>query len=123
MVTLSQRFGRTAEKRAARFLRRSGYRIVETNYRNRIGEIDIIARERDTLVFVEVKARRSARYGSPKHAVTQPKQRKITMTALAYLKETGQSQAKARFDVVAVHGEGRTAVIELIRNAFEMAYD
>lgn len=123
MVSLRQVFGQGAEKRAVRFLRRSGYRIVETNYRNRIGEIDIVAREQNTLVFVEVKARRNARFGSPKHAVTRQKQRKISMTALAYLKETGQSGTKARFDVVAVYGEGEASAIELIRNAFEIAYD
>ncbi|MFZ7126144.1 MAG: YraN family protein [Desulfobacterales bacterium] len=123
MVTFRQAFGQSAERRAARFLRRSGYRILETNYRNRIGEIDIIAKDGDALVFVEVKARRSNRYGGPKAAVTHRKQRKISMTALAYLKETRQSDVKARFDVVAVYGQDNASAIELVRNAFEIAYD
>jgi putative endonuclease len=123
MATLRQIFGHSAERRAARFLRRAGYRIVATNYRNRMGEIDIIARDGHTLVFVEVKARRSGRFGGPKHAVTPRKQRRISMAALGYLKETGQSGAPARFDVVAVYGPERSAPIELVRNAFEVAYD
>jgi putative endonuclease len=88
-----------------------------------LGEIDIIARDRDTLVFVEVKARTSGRYGNPKSAVTPRKQRKISMVALHYLKSTAQSRVKARFDVVAIHSGGTAPQIELIKNAFELAYE
>jgi putative endonuclease len=123
MATPRQVYGRRAEKIAVGYLRRHGYRIVETNYRNAIGEIDIIARDGGGVVFIEVKARKTLRFGSPKQAVTRQKQRKISMTALAYLKETGQLNKKARFDVVAVSGEGEGAAVELIRNAFEIAYD
>lgn len=118
-----QQFGKTGEGLAARHLRGLGYRILARNYRNALGEIDLIADERGTLVFVEVKARRSARYGSPKHALTLRKRRKISMVALAYLKETGRSGAKARFDVVAVSpAAGGGSRVEVIRNAFELAY-
>jgi putative endonuclease len=99
-----------------------GYRILEQNYRTVLGEIDIIARDRDTLVFVEVKARTSWRYGNPKSAVTPRKQRKISMVALHYLKSTAQSRVKARFDVVAIHSASAAPQIELIKNAFELAY-
>lgn len=114
--------GKSGEALAARLLKKRGYKILETNYRSRLGEIDIIARDRKTLVFVEVKTRASLGYGHPKTAVTPAKQRKISMTALGYLKETDQTRAKARFDVVAVLGDGPDRRIEIIRNAFELAY-
>jgi putative endonuclease len=117
-----QRYGEAGEALAARLLRRQGYRILETNYRTPIGEIDLIARERDTIVFVEVKARRSPHFGHPKTAVTALKQRKLSMVALYYLKTTGQSGAKARFDVVAISGETERPEVEVVRNAFELAY-
>ena len=117
-----QRFGRHSEELAAAHLQRSGYQILERNYRTRVGEIDIIAKHRGTLVFVEVKARRSDRYGDPKWAVTPTKQRKLSMAALTYLKAHGAMQRSARFDVVTVQAEGGHTTIELIPNAFELAY-
>jgi putative endonuclease len=117
-----QRVGRRGEAIAAAHLTERGYRILEQNYRNRLGEIDIIARERRTLVFVEVKTRRSRRFGNPKYAVTARKRRKLSQTALCYLKETGQSGVKARFDVVAIHPPAADPVIEIVKNAFELAY-
>lgn len=122
MLNKQQQFGKKSEKLAAAFLKRTGYRIVETNYRSTVGEIDIIAREEQTLVFVEVKARSSSRFGSPKGAVTPAKQRKISMAALDYLKRTGQTGVSARFDVVAIDtGLGKTD-IEVVKNAFALAY-
>lgn len=122
MLTKPQQFGRKAENKAARYLKKRGYRILERNFRTRSGEIDIIAREGESLVFIEVKARTSVRYGSAKAAVTARKQRQVSKVALGYLKMTGQPDAKARFDVVAVtRREGRDD-IQLIRNAFGLAY-
>jgi putative endonuclease len=118
-----QQFGKTGEAIAVRFLRQRGYRILEQNYRTVLGEIDIIAKDRDTLVFVEVKARKSGRFGNPKAAVTVRKQRKISMVALHYLKSTAQSRVKARFDVVAIRSADAVPKIELVKNAFELAYD
>jgi putative endonuclease len=117
-----QRYGEAGEALAAHLLRRRGYRILEANYRTPLGEIDIVARERDTIVFVEVKARRSLHFGHPKTAVTAQKQRKLSMLALYYLKATGQSGAKARFDVVAICGAPERPEVEIVRNAFELAY-
>ena len=101
-----------------------GYKILETNYRNRLGEIDIIAKDRDTIAFVEVKARKSKTYGHPKWAITSKKQRKISMVALSYLKSTRQIDTRARFDVVTVtlNSEDTTSTIDVIKNAFELAY-
>ena len=117
-----QQFGEAGEALAARLLRKRGYKILETNHRNPLGEIDLIARDGDSLVFVEVKTRKSLHFGNPKWAVTPRKQRKLSMVALYYLKTTGQSQSKARFDVVAIHSAGPRPEIEIVRNAFELCY-
>ncbi len=121
MLSAPQRFGKKAEDLAARHLKRQGYKLITRNYRTKIGEIDIIAREGGTLVFIEVKARQSTRYGSPKAAVTPRKQHQIAKVALWYLKETDQLRAKARFDVVAVSRKDGEATIEIVRNAFELS--
>ncbi|MBI5581034.1 MAG: YraN family protein [Deltaproteobacteria bacterium] len=122
MLNLRQQYGAQSESLAARLLKRRGYAILETNYRTPLGEIDIIARDRDTIVFVEVKARRSLGFGGPKWAVTPKKQRKISMVALYYLKTTRQSQAKARFDVVAIRSLTEPPQVEIIQNAFDLLY-
>jgi putative endonuclease len=123
MKTKRQKFGEQGEALAIRRLKKVGYKIIETNYRTRLGEIDIIAKDKDTLVFVEVKTRASVHFGSPKLAVTPKKQKKISMVALYYLKTTDQSSAKARFDVVTVISNRDKPQIEIIKNAFDLAYD
>jgi putative endonuclease len=122
MLNKPQQFGQKAEGMAARYLKRCGYKIVARNHRTRSGEIDIIAREGETLVFVEVKARTSSRYGSAKAAVTPHKQRQVSKVALAYLQMTDQSHVKARFDVVTVTRHEGAHTIDLIRNAFGLTY-
>ncbi len=122
MLNKKQQFGRESESIAARYLKKQGYKILEQNYRTKIGEIDIIARDKQTLVFVEVKARKSDRFGNPKWAVTPKKQRKISMIALYYLKLTKQSNVKARFDVVTISHEQDKPKVEIVKNAFELAY-
>lgn len=82
-----------------------------------MGEIDIIARQGKSIVFVEVKARKTDRFGSPKESITRDKQIKLTRTALYYLKETGQSDTSARFDLVVITGDNNTP--KLIKNAFD----
>ena len=122
MLNRQQQFGKKSERLAAEFLKRMGYRILETNYRSKLGEIDIIAREKGTIVFVEVKARNTSRFGSPKGAVTPAKQRKISMVALDYLKRSDQTEASARFDVVAIDTASGKIDIEVVKNAFTLAY-
>ena len=122
MVNQRQKFGKESESMAARHLKKNGYKILEQNYRTKLGEIDIIAKDRDTLVFVEVKAKRSDRFGHPKEAVTLKKQRKISQVALIYLSATNQRNAKARFDVVAILATEDSTSIEIVKNAFELAY-
>jgi len=122
MQTPPQQFGKKAENDAVRYLKKNGYRILEMNYRTKLGEIDIIAKDGKTLVFVEVKARRSTLYGHPKWAITAKKKRNMSMVALHYLKSIHQSEAKARFDVVTISPDKNTSKIEIIKNAFELAY-
>jgi putative endonuclease len=122
MLNRHQQYGEAGEALATRLLRQKGYKILATNYRTRLGEIDIIARHRDTIVFVEVKARHTLQFRNPKWAVTPQKQRKISMVALYYLKTTGQSQSKARFDVVAIQSTATPPEVEIIQNAFELRY-
>lgn len=111
--------GAWGEARAAEFLAREGYRILERNYRCSLGEMDIIAREGRTVVFVEVKTRSSERFGPPQGAIGPQKQRRMTAIALYYLKGKGWLGAPARFDVAAVSlGEGGEK-ITLYRNAFD----
>jgi len=114
--------GKEGETLAVLYLKKKGYKIIAQNYRSKLGEIDIIAKEGGALIFIEVKTRHSDRFGDPKGAVTAKKKRKLSMVALQYLKKTGQMRVPARFDVVAVHTGGDDPVIELIRNAFELAY-
>jgi len=113
--------GSKGEKIAADFLRKKGYTIVCKNFRCRSGEVDIIARQGGVLVFVEVKTRRSASFGSPAAAVTPRKQQQIAKAALEYLARENLFDTEARFDVVSIlvaaDGEPR---IELIQNAFEL---
>jgi len=122
MLNQRQQFGKDSESVAVRHLKKNGYKILQQNYRNKLGEIDIIAKDKQTLVFVEVKARKSAHFGSPKWAVTPKKQRKISKVALYYLKATRQSNVKARFDVVAISSLQNKPRIEIIKNAFDLAY-
>lgn len=122
MLNRRQKYGEASESLAAQVLKRQGYKIIETNYRTRLGEIDIIAREGDSIVFVEVKARKSLYVGNPKWAVTPKKQRRISMVALYYLKTTRQSYARARFDVVAISDLSEPPQVEIVRNAFDLNY-
>jgi len=112
--------GRRGEEVAFRFLKKKGYRIIEKNYACKMGEMDIIAKEKDTLVFIEVKTRTSALFGPPQLAVNSWKQRQLSKVALNYLNEKRLKDVKARFDVVAILLGGKEEEIELIRNAFDL---
>jgi putative endonuclease len=114
--------GKRGEELAAAYLAEAGYRIIERNYRCLFGEIDIVAEEGETLVFVEVKSRRSDAYGDPQLAVGHEKQKKISRIAMNYLSERRLRHRPARFDVVAVKLLPAGHRIELIRNAFELAF-
>lgn len=120
MSLLNKLLGRSGEDRASQFLAQQGFRILERNFRVSAGEIDLIALDRDTIVFVEVKTRTSDAYGAPELAVDPRKQARMTKAALAYLAGRKLHQLPCRFDVVAITRTPEER-IELIRNAFEMA--
>ncbi len=106
--------GQEAEKLAAAFLERKRLRIVERNYRSRFGEIDLIARDGEALVFVEVRERKSEAFGGAAASITTAKQKKLTRTALAYL--TGNARPPpCRFDAILIGASGK---IEWLRDAF-----
>ncbi len=122
MPDSKHRVGRRGEEIAADHLQRMGYKILERNYRTRHAEIDLIAKHRGALVFVEVKSRRSLRFGDPKWSLTPAKRRKISMAALTYLKQQDALNCRARFDVVTLQQRSGNLHIEVIDNAFELAY-
>ncbi|MGE5573714.1 MAG: YraN family protein [Bacillota bacterium] len=112
--------GAAGEDIAARCLESNGFEILERNFRWRAGEIDIVARDGATLVFVEVKARRPGPFGAAAEQITARKRRRIVRTALAYMAGRGISGAECRFDVVAVDLPPSGApVARLIKGAFD----
>jgi putative endonuclease len=112
--------GEQGEDVACRELQRRGYAILARRFRTRYGEIDIVAREGPTLVFVEVKTRSSPAFGSPAEAVTPRKQAKISLMAAEFLLRHWAGPIPCRFDVVAVGAaEGQAPKVELIRGAFD----
>jgi len=119
---LRRLFGNRGERAAARYLKRKGYRILARQLRNRFGEIDLIALDQSTLVFVEVKTRSSHAKGHPADAVNETKQRQLTQAALAWLKRRRQLHRSGRFDVVAITWAPQgDPIIEHFQNAFPAA--
>ncbi|AEB08628.1 YraN family protein [Desulfobacca acetoxidans] len=110
--------GQMGEALAADVLKESGYNILARNYRTPFGEIDLIARHQDTLVFIEVKLRRSRIFGPPQAAITPNKQRHVRLAAQYYLQGQRTLDAKVRFDVVAITLEKNSPQIEIFSEAF-----
>jgi putative endonuclease len=113
--------GQRGERAAAKYLKRRGYKIVAQGSRLRPGELDLVAVDGRTVVFVEVKTRRSDQYGSPAEAVDLQKQRRLTRLAVTFLKRHGLLENPARFDIVSIvwPEDQRRPQIEHIKNAFE----
>lgn len=111
-------FGKRGEDEAARYLEKRGYKVIASNYRCRLGEIDIIARDGDALVFVEVKTRGGAGYGSGAEAVDARKQRRIIAVSEVYMNENNISDTAVRYDVVSIGRSGDGLDVELIKDAF-----
>ena len=99
---LQKLLGDRGERAAVAFLKKLGYKILARQFRNDFGEVDIIAQDGETTVFVEVKTRRSADDGQPFEAVDRRKQAKIPRVALAWLKKHGRLEQRARFDIVSI---------------------
>lgn len=117
------RTGKRGETLACKFLRRNGYKVLYRNFKGRTGgEIDIVCRDDDTLVFVEVKTRGSESFGRPFEAIRHDQQRRISRGALAWLRLLDNPEILFRFDVVeVVFTEAAKPHFELIRNAFQLS--
>ena len=115
--------GEEGERLAEKFLRRNRYKILARNYRCPLGEIDIIARDGETIAFVEIKGRRSRRFGSALEAVTASKQKRIARVAAHYLAAFRLNDSYARFDVVGIRWsvKGKPEII-LVKDAFRLSH-
>ena len=113
--------GRSGEMKALGFLKRKGYKILETNYRTPFGELDLIAKKGDFTVFIEIKTRITSSLGPPYLSVTKAKERHLIKSALSYLKRYGLVDSYWRIDVVSVKLNSNYEVedIEIIENAVE----
>ncbi len=125
MTFEKNKLGAKGEEIAVRFLKSRGYRIVERNYRIRLGEIDIIAEQGNDLVFIEVKTRTDLSFGTPFESVTMQKQKQLSKVALEYLSKQDGHNRPARFDVIGIRLEegndaSQDADIELLQNAFDL---
>ncbi len=114
--------GQMGEDRAVQVLEGRGYRILERNFRNPLGEIDIIARKKDFICFLEVKTRTSEDFGTALEAITPAKQHKLSQVALSYLSQHNAFRQKARFDVVALtQGKDGIHQVEILEDAFPLS--
>ena len=113
--------GALGERIAGEFLGKNGYDILEKNYRCPDGEIDIIARQKDTLVFIEVRTKRSRLFGSPEESITRVKKERLTALAEYYGQNHDNLPPNWRIDVVAIQmdNSGKVSRIELIENAVD----
>ena len=114
--------GKEGEDLALKTVESLGYRCIARNYRCTLGELDLVARDGETLVFIEIKTRKGKSLDYAKEAVHARKQRQMSKVALAYMKKNRCEDIKARFDVVVIHQKGVDREIEVIRNAFDLAY-
>lgn len=113
--------GRRGEQIAIEFLKNNGYCILERNYRNRIGEIDIIAQDDQTICFVEVRTRQTDHFGDGFESITPLKQQKISKVALSYLKSKSLLDGNARFDVIAIKQDVAGQVtVDIVKDAFNL---
>ena len=120
MVNLRQILGEQGEKQAARYLKKKGYKVVTANYRCKFGEIDLIARDADVIIFIEVKTRTSTDFGNPAAAVDYRKQQQISKVAHHYLVTHHNDDVDARFDVISILSpRGQKTEIEHISDAFD----
>jgi putative endonuclease len=110
--------GMEGESLAAQFLEAKGYTILEKNYRFDRGEIDLVAKDGQELVFIEVKARRSREFGAPEESVTPAKESQLKKVAEGYLYEHSIENQSCRFDVVTITYQDGRPVLRLIQNAF-----
>lgn len=110
----SNTYGKRSEIIAADYLKNKGYKILQTNYKNKIGEIDVIAQDKNYIVFVEVKARLSQKFGHPLDAIDEKKQQKIHAIASLYLVEKRKYGKPCRFDAISILGMENPEICHII---------
>ena len=115
MPSARTRLGARGEASAATDLQERGYQVLGRNYRTRYGEVDLVARDGESIVFVEVRTRRSSAYGLPEESVTARKTQRLVVVAQQYLQEHGLELVPWRVDLVAVSIEGDRTTLEHIR--------
>ena len=120
MTQARQALGKSGEDLAVAELERRGYAIIARRYRQRRGELDIIARDGATLVFVEVKAREDLRFGGGLEAITPLKRHRMAQLAIEYIARQHIADQPCRFDVVSIHFDAGQPVIEVFQNAFDV---
>lgn len=113
------RLGQKGERIAVRSLKRRGYRLRDTNYRAPSGEIDLVAEDGDTVVFIEVKTRTSQEFGGPLESITPRKQHRIVQAARHYLTRHRLAGRPVRFDVVGIELTSRRPRITVVQGAFD----
>ena len=114
--------GKLGEELALKRIKRLGYKCIIQNYCCPLGEVDLIAKDGDCLVFIEIKTRRGKSFGYAKEAINARKRRQLSKVALAYMKANNCCDVKSRFDVVAITLSHGKEEIEVIKNAFDLAY-
>ncbi len=118
MKISNKKLGKWGELKASEYLQQNNYKILARNYRNRYGEIDLITRKKDFIVFVEVKTRRNSNFGQPQVAVNYYKQQKIKKLARYFLLTGNYHQYQLRFDVIAINIDNKKAFLKHFINAF-----
>ena len=119
MPSKAQITGKLGEDAAAIYIQENGFVILDKNYRVKNAEIDIIAKDKDTIAFIEVKTRKTLRRGLPAESVNYPKQKKIISAALYYIRENNINNTRLRFDVIEVFDKNGFHEMNLIKNAFQ----
>ena len=119
MPSKAQITGSLGEEAAAAYLKDKGFSILNRNYRIKSAEIDIIAKDKDTIAFIEVKTRKSLRKGLPAESVNYTKQKKIISAAMYYIRENNLNNVRLRFDVIEVFDKNGLHEFNLIKNAFQ----
>ena len=119
MVNDKQTLGQQGETAAISFLKDKGFTILETNYRTKPAELDIIAKDDNCICFIEVKTRRSIKKGLPRESVNYSKQKKIITGAMFYLKKNRLLESKVRFDVIEILEKNGNFTVNLIKHAFQ----
>ncbi|THB79771.1 MAG: YraN family protein [Desulfobulbaceae bacterium] len=114
--------GQIGEKLAYDYLQNIGLAVIQRNYKCPLGEIDLVAQENETIIFIEVKTRTGHQFGGPEESVTKAKQRKIIQVALGYLAQYGLQDYAVRFDVIAITLTGNIHRLEHIEDAFDASF-